>query len=206
MVMPRNGRCLMTSWTWCSAAICWRWTLTRRAAAAPPSAKLEPEAIEHVARTLLRRYGVVCWRLLEREAAWLPPWRELLRVYHRLEARGEIRGGRFVAGLSGEQFAVPEAIAALRQVRKREPDGLMVSLSALDPLNLVGTLLPGIKVPRQLGARVVLRDGVPLASLVAGHVELLAPLSPEDARAARKSLLREPDSSLPGDIAEPVSG
>jgi ATP-dependent Lhr-like helicase len=171
-----------------------RWTLTRRASAASASAKVEPEAIEHIARTLLRRYGVVCWRLLEREAAWLPPWRELLRVYHRLEARGELRGGRFVAGLSGEQFALAEAITVLRNVRKREHDGVMISLSALDPLNLVGTLLPGAKVPRQLGARVVLRDGLPLASLVAGNVELLTPLSPEDERAARKALLREPES------------
>jgi len=182
-----------------------RWTLTRRAAAAPPSAKIEPEAIEHVARTLLRRYGVVCWRLLEREAAWLPPWRELLRVYHRLEARGEIRGGRFVAGLSGEQFALPDAIAALRQVRKREPDGVLISLSALDPLNLVGTLLPGTKVPRQLGARVVLRDGVPLATLVGGNVELLAPLSPDDERAVRKALLREPDSTFAIEISAPTA-
>jgi ATP-dependent Lhr-like helicase len=171
-----------------------RWTLTRRASAASAPAKIEPEAIEHIARTLLRRYGVVCWRLLEREAAWLPPWRELLRVYHRLEARGELRGGRFVAGLSGEQFALAEAITVLRQVRKREHDGAMISLSALDPLNLVGTLLPGTKVPRQLGARVVLRDGLPLASLVAGNVELLTPLSTEDERAARKALLREPES------------
>ncbi len=171
-----------------------RWTLTRRAVVASMPAKIEPEAIEHIARTLLRRYGVVCWRLLEREAAWLPPWRDLLRVYHRLEARGELRGGRFVAGLSGEQFALAEAITVLRQVRKREHDGAMISLSALDPLNLVGTLLPGAKVPRQLGARLVLRDGLPLASLVAGNVELLTPLSPQDERAARKALLREPES------------
>ena len=85
-----------------------RWALARpaRAAAAPGHAD---DAVEHLARTLLRRYGVVFWRLLEREAAWLPPWRDLLRVYRRLEARGEIRGGRFVAGFSGEQFALPEA-------------------------------------------------------------------------------------------------
>ncbi len=171
-----------------------RWTLTRRTATVPVPVKIEPEAIEHIAHTLLRRYGVICWRLLEREAAWLPPWRDLLRVYHRLEARGELRGGRFVAGLSGEQFALPEAIAALRQVRKRAHDGAMISISALDPLNLVGTLLPGTKVPRQLGARVVLRDGLPLASLVAGNVELLTPLSVEDERAVRKALLREPES------------
>ncbi|HEX2595416.1 MAG TPA: ATP-dependent DNA helicase, partial [Luteimonas sp.] len=175
-----------------------RWTLTRRGAAADVA---PPEDIEHVARTLLRRYGVVCWRLLEREAAWLPPWRDLLRVYHRLEARGEIRGGRFVAGLSGEQFALPEAIAALRQVRKREADGAMVALSALDPLNLVGTLLPGAKVPRQFGARLVLRDGLPLGSLVAGTIDLSTGLSTDDERAVRKLLLREPDSTFPVEIA-----
>ena len=85
-----------------------------RAAPAPQRrhAAQADEAVEHLARTLLRRYGVVFWRLLEREAAWLPPWRDLLRVYRRLEARGEIRGGRFVAGFSGEQFALPEAVGA----------------------------------------------------------------------------------------------
>jgi ATP-dependent Lhr-like helicase len=171
-----------------------RWTLARREPDADTPAKLEPEAIEHIARTLLRRYGVVCWRLLEREAAWLPSWRELLRVYHRLEARGEIRGGRFVAGLSGEQFALPEAVAALRQVRKQAPDGELLVLSASDPLNLAGTVLPGSKVSRLPGARVLYRDGIALAALVSGEVELLTALSPEDERAARKALLREPDS------------
>ena len=66
----------------------------------------------------LGRYGVVFWRLVEREAAWLPPWRELLRVYRRLESHGEIRGGRFVAGFSGEQFALPEAVGLLRELRR----------------------------------------------------------------------------------------
>ena len=75
--------------------------------AGQPAAGGQSEAVEHLARTLLRRYGVVFWRLLEREAGWLPPWRDLLRVYRTLERRGEIRGGRFVAGFSGEQFACP---------------------------------------------------------------------------------------------------
>ena len=70
---------------------------------------------------LLLRYGVVFWRLLEREADWLPPWRDLLRVYRRLEARGEIRGGRFVAGFSGEQFALPDAVGALREAGASRP-------------------------------------------------------------------------------------
>ncbi len=97
-----------------------------RSIATPPPRKprrprVRARRLEHVAWTLLRRYGVVSWRLLEREADWLPPWRELLRVYHRLEARGEIRGGRFVAGLAGEQFALPEAVGLLREVRRQRP-------------------------------------------------------------------------------------
>ncbi|WP_147651235.1 DEAD/DEAH box helicase [Vulcaniibacterium gelatinicum] len=175
-----------------------RWTLTRRAPPAPAAGgagKPDPEAVEHIARTLLRRYGVVFWRLLEREAAWLPPWRELLRVYHRLEARGEIRGGRFVAGLSGEQFALPEAVGALRQARRRPDDGGILCLSAFDPLNLAGLVLPGEKVPRQPGARIAWRDGIALAALVAGEVRPLAPLSPGDARLVRKALLREPGAA-----------
>jgi ATP-dependent Lhr-like helicase len=91
----------------------------------------------------------------------------------------------------------------LRQVRKREPDGLLVSLSALDPLNLVGTLLPGNKVPRQLGARIVLRDGIVLGTLVAGTVDVPAPLPADDERAVRKALLREPDSTFPTEVATP---
>jgi ATP-dependent Lhr-like helicase len=169
-----------------------RWTLTRRTSDAT-AAKRDPADVEHVARVLLRRYGVVCWRLLEREAAWLPSWRELLRVYHRLEARGEVRGGRFVAGLSGEQFALPEAVAALRQVRRRANDGEALVVSANDPLNLAGTVLPGAKVPRLAGARVLYRDGIAQAALVAGEFQALATLSGDDERAFRRALLREPD-------------
>jgi ATP-dependent Lhr-like helicase len=131
--------------------------------------------------------------LLEREAAWLPSWRELLRVYHRLEARGEIRGGRFIAGLSGEQFALPEAVGALRHMRRKAPDGALLALSASDPLNLIGTVLPGSKVPRLPGARVLYRDGIALAALVAGNVELLTELSPQEERDVRRTLLREPE-------------
>ena len=177
-----------------------RWSLTRRDATAP-----DTDDTEHIARVLLRRYGVVGWRLLEREAGWLPPWRDLLRVYRRLEARGEIRGGRFVAGVSGEQFALPEAIGALRHVRRRAADGELVVLSAQDPLNLVGTLLPGVKVPRLPGARVAWRDGVPVGNLVAGAVELPDDLAPADAREVRRVLLREPASILPEAAALPAA-
>jgi len=176
-----------------------RWALIRRGnPAAATGSQPDPEATEHIARVLLRRYGVVCWRLLEREAGWLPPWRELLRVYHRLEARGEIRGGRFIAGLSGEQFALPEAIGLMRQVRQRSHDGTLVCLSAADPLNLVGTVLPGSKLPRLTGSRVLYRDGLPLGTLAAGEIEWLATLGPEEEQAARKVLLREPESVFAG--------
>ncbi|KQX01290.1 ATP-dependent DNA helicase [Massilia sp. Root418] len=137
--------------------------------------RLPPETLEYVAMTLLRRYGVMFWRLLEREASWLPSWRELLPVYHRLEARGEIRGGRFVAGYSGEQFALPEAIPLLREVRRREKTGSLVCISGVDPLNLCGTLLPGDKVPAVPGNRILFREGLPVATVVAGKISYLSP-------------------------------
>ncbi|MDE3736003.1 DEAD/DEAH box helicase [Pseudomonas resinovorans] len=168
-----------------------RWALLR-GKAEESNGKVPDEALEHVARTLLRRYGVVGWRLLEREADWLPPWRDLLRVFHRLEARGEIRGGRFVAGTSGEQFALPEAVGLLREVRKRPLEGSLVGLSACDPLNLVGTLLNGAKVPAVAGNRLLFRDGVPVATLVAGKVHLLQDADPSTANEWRAALIRQP--------------
>ena len=144
---------------------------------------------------LLRRYGVVCWRLLEREAGWLPSWRELLRVYHRLEARGEIRGGRFVAGLSGEQFALPEAVGLLREVRKRPAEGTLISLSACDPLNLLGTVLPGSKVPALAGNRLLFRDGVPVATLVAGKIQVLQETDAFTAGEWQAALIRQPGAT-----------
>jgi len=164
-----------------------RWTLVGRS-----RDPRQPGDVEHVARTLLRRYGVVFWRLLEREAQWLPPWRELVRVYQRLEARGEIRGGRFVAGLSGEQFALPEAIAPLRQARRRAaspPDWVCVSAS--DPANLLGTVLTGARVPRIPGARVLYRDGLPFATRMGDRIEWLqAPGADERALATKRLLGR----------------
>ena len=86
---------------------------------------------------------MVFWKLLQREADWLPPWREMLMCLRRLEARGEIRGGRFVAGFSGEQFALPEAVGLLRDARRKPASDELVSLSAADPLNLIGIITPG---------------------------------------------------------------
>ncbi len=150
-----------------------RWALLRRGPAAPIVDNKRPaptpgETLEHIAMTLLRRYGVVFWRLLDREAEWLPSWRELLRTFHRLEARGEIRGGRFVSGLAGEQFALPEAIPLLREVRRRAHDGSLIAVCGVDPLNLAGTLLPGMKVPALASNRLVYRDGLPVAAVIAG--------------------------------------
>jgi ATP-dependent helicase Lhr and Lhr-like helicase len=177
-----------------------RWALTRRARPGAPSlpspaggggsGRGDAEAVEHIAQTLLRRYGVVFWRLLEREAAGLPPWRDLLRVYRRLENRGDIRGGRFVAGFSGEQFALPEAIGLLREARRRPASGTMVSLSGADPLNLVGILTPGPRLAALTGNRLLYRDGVPIALLAAGAVQFIETLDAAAEWEAHKALLR----------------
>jgi ATP-dependent helicase Lhr and Lhr-like helicase len=143
-----------------------RWALLEGAAV--------PLALERRARALLRRYGVVFRRLLEREAG-APAWRDLLLVYRRLEARGEIRGGRFVAGMAGEQFALPEAVGQLRAVRREPGAGRLVGLSAADPLNLTGIITPGERVPALAPNRVLYEDGVPVLALVAGDVRWLAP-------------------------------
>jgi ATP-dependent Lhr-like helicase len=152
-----------------------RWSLTRRPrAAAEPAGALAAPHVEHIARVLLRRYGVLFRKLLEREDG-LPPWRELHYVLRRLEARGEVRGGRFVSGFSGEQFALPEAAAALRRAAA-EPGRERICISALDPLNLVGILTPGDKLPRLAGNRLVFEDGVPIALHSGGDVRYLADL------------------------------
>jgi ATP-dependent Lhr-like helicase len=168
-----------------------RWALVRPGRLSAEPARADDEAVEHVARTLLRRYGVVFWRLLEREADWLPPWRDLLRVYRRLEARGEIRGGRFVAGFSGEQYALPEAIGMLRDARRKDSAGALVSLSGADPLNLVGILTPGPRLAALTGNRLLLRDGLPIAMLAAGEVRFLETLDAASEWDAHKALLRQ---------------
>jgi ATP-dependent Lhr-like helicase len=167
-----------------------RWALARRARPIPGGAQDPGEAVEHLARTLLRRYGIVFWRLLEREAAWLPPWRDLLRVYRRLEARGDIRGGRFVAGFSGEQYALPEAIGRLREVRRKPGSGEFVSLSGADPLNLVGILTPGARLAALTGNRVLYRDGLPVALFAGGAAQFLEELDAATQWQAKKALLR----------------
>ncbi|TLZ07788.1 MAG: ATP-dependent DNA helicase, partial [Gammaproteobacteria bacterium] len=159
------------------------------------------ELVEHLVRTLLRRWGVVFWRLLAREAEWLPPWRDLLMCCRRLEARGEIRGGRFVAGFSGEQYAAPEAIALLREARRKPREGHYASLSGADPLNLVGILTPGARLPSLSGNRLLYRDGVPIALLAAGEVSFLEELAPQQQWEVRNLLLRRQVPAVLADLA-----
>jgi ATP-dependent Lhr-like helicase len=140
-----------------SQAATGRWSLLR-----PYEAEQRhPEWLEKMARQYLRRYGIVFRDLLTREPR-CPPWRELLQIYRRLEARGELRGGRFAQAFSGEQFALAQAVDAMRAVRKIPKAGEeRVSLSACDPLNLVGILTPGGRVPAAPQNRVAYVDGVP---------------------------------------------
>ncbi len=176
-----------------------RWSLTGRAGEG--GAESRAAAVEYAAWTLLRRYGVVFWRLLAQEPGWLPPWRDLLRVYRRLEARGEIRGGRFVAGFSGEQFALPDAVGLLREIRKRPKSGEWVSLSGADPLNLIGILTPGQRLAALTANRVVYRDGLPVAALIGGKTQVVTELEPGEQWEAEKRLVR---SAARGRLADLV--
>jgi len=166
-----------------------RWSCVARRAVHATEA--EDADIESVARTLLRRYGVVFKTLLARETI-TAPWRDLLRALRRLEARGDIRGGRFVAGFTGEQFALPEAVETLRRVRRAKPSGTVMTVSAADPLNVTGIICLGDRVPAAASTRVAFRDGVPVAIQSANRrAELLEPLAPEQEWAVRNALLRK---------------
>ena len=171
-----------------------RWSLLRRPAHTAPdagdSAASNGDAVELQAWVLLRRYGVVCKRVLARETK-LAPWRDLLRIYRRLEARGEIRGGRFVAGLSGEQFALPEAVGQLRAVRRSDPTGELIGISAADPLNLTGIVTPGERVSALGSSRVVYRDGIAVAALEKGAVRWLVPATGSEAVEIERVLVRK---------------
>jgi ATP-dependent Lhr-like helicase len=156
-----------------SAAHSGRWSLLR----ADQAAVTRESAVEAQARALLRRYGVVFRRLLLREAN-AAPWRELARVYRRLEARGEIRGGRFVSGMSGEQFALGDAVDRLREIRRTPPDGGLIVISAADPLNLAGIVTAGDRVRASASNRVAYVNGVPVAALEGDYIRTLAEIDP----------------------------
>ena len=138
-----------------------RWSLVRTPDHDPKLAdEFEDEVAEGVAHTLLARYGVVFRDLALRES-YTVPWRYVMRALRRLEARGVIRGGRFVIGVAGEQYALPEAVTLLREVRREPHDGTRITISAVDPVNLTGALLPGDRVPAQRGRTVTFVDGLP---------------------------------------------
>ena len=103
----------------------------------------------------------------------------MVRVLRRLEARGEIRGGRFVSGFVGEQFALPEAVEQLRKIKNAEPDGRLIAISACDPLNLAGIISPGPRVAAVVRNRLAIRDGVPIGSMENGLFVPLTNASPE---------------------------
>jgi ATP-dependent Lhr-like helicase len=163
-----------------------RWSILQRTTNAQNDAALT----EEVAWALLKRYGVVFKRLLEREGMALP-WRVLLRFYHRLEARGDIRGGRFVGGISGEQFALPEAIGMLRAIRRAGAQESLISVSAADPLNLVGIIIPGTRVTAHTSNRILYQDGAPIATLESGETRYLVELSRAMEWKARAALVRK---------------
>ncbi len=168
-----------------------RWSILRGATDMPAGVSTSnSESIEEVARVLLIRYGIVFKRLLEREGIAIP-WRVLLRTYHRLEARGEIRGGRFVAGISGEQFALPEAVGMVRAIRRAPALESLVSVSAADPLNLIGIITPGARVSTHAANRVLYRDGIPVAVLEAGDARFLIEMSTAQQWKVKSALVRK---------------
>jgi ATP-dependent Lhr-like helicase len=175
-----------------------RWSLLSH-----PKQESEDEAVQIAAWTYLRRYGVVFKRVLAREGVTIP-WRKLAMAYRRLEARGEIRGGRFVNGMSGEQFALPEAVSALRAARKDGPKGQLLSISAADPLNLVGIVTPGERVPALRKNRIVFADGVPLAALEGGTVRQLGEFGQYTSYEVERALVRR--RALPRALQDKASG
>jgi ATP-dependent Lhr-like helicase len=159
-----------------------RWSLLRPSGAPAaltddsPERRLADETRhEALARQYVKRYGVVFRDLLARETQ-APPWRDLLRIYRRLEMSGELRGGRFVGGFVGEQFAHPDAVEALRATRREPRRGEIVRLSACDPLNLVGIVTPGARVPAAMPNVVIFEDGVP--QLAGGAAPAASPAEP----------------------------
>ena len=168
-----------------------RWALIPRNEVDTAGARsTDGAAMDCIVHTLLKRYGIVFKRVLERETA-LPPWRYLLWALRRLEARGEVRGGRFVAGFSGEQFALPEAVTGLRKIKRCPPTNQLTTLSGADPLNLAGIISPGLRIPSNADNRVVYLDGEPIAVRLGGEVRLLKECDSTIECRARTALVRQ---------------
>ncbi len=166
-----------------------RWSLPRRVRAPESAEALGNPAADHIARVLLRRYGVVFRKLLERETG-LPPWRELFYVYRRMEARGEIRGGRFVSGFAGEQFALAEAVELLGNV-SRDDAVDQVSISAADPLNVSGSIMSSDAVKSLSGNRLLFEQGVVVAVQTGREIQFLKAVSEQSRWQFRYLLIRQ---------------
>ena len=150
----------------------------------------DDDATEAIARILLRRYGIVCRRVLARETG-LPPWYMLVRTYWRLEARGEVLGGRFVAGVPGEHFGLPEAVGLLRTAgSSKELGAEPVSLSAADPLNLEGIMTPGPRIPAVGSNRLLLKNGLVVATAIGKEVRIES--GHGEASVLKRILLKQP--------------
>ena len=177
-----------------------RWSVTRELGNLGEEELFHDQArLAVVCEALLRRYGVVFRGVLERESL-IPPWRYLLRYLRRMEDRGEVHGGRFVDGFSGEQFALPEAVGLLRRCGREPGERELKVVNATDPLNLGGIITPGVKTPAKAGNRILLVDGVPAARLLGDEVELLDRGSPLTRSEAERQLrvVRGIPSSLAG--------
>jgi ATP-dependent Lhr-like helicase len=168
----------------------------------------QQERLGTICQALLRRYGVVFRATLQRESL-LPPWRELLAHLRRMEDRGEVNGGRFVDGFSGEQFALPEAVGLLRRSRKEDSDSPFVVINAADPLNLGGIMTPGVKTPARVSNLILLENGVPAARWLGGELEMLNGSSREASAAAqsyfRAGLPRLPAQLAGGAVSQPLN-
>jgi ATP-dependent Lhr-like helicase len=140
-----------------------------------------------ICQSLLRRYGVVFRAVIQRETL-LPPWRELLNYFRRMEDRGEVRGGRFVDGFSGEQFALPEALGLLRQPVAASGKAIFTVISACDPLNLGGLIVRGVKTPAITGNRILLENGLPVARTMGDELDEFSGISDQARREARHRL------------------
>jgi ATP-dependent Lhr-like helicase len=164
-----------------------RWSLVRPVD--PEVKEVGYEALEAIIWIYLKRWGILFRSLMEKEA-FAPPWRILVRVLRRMELRGELRGGRFVTQVSGEQFALPETVDELRHVRHKPKSGKLISVSAADPLNLLGFILPGGRVAKLTTNRIAFQDGIPVAVLEGKEVRHLKESAPKEKWSIQEALVR----------------
>ena len=178
-----------------------RWSVAGTGFIDQPTSSLSnfgQQRLATICQSLLRRYGVVFRAVIQRETL-LPPWRDLLNYLRRMEDRGEVRGGRFVDGFSGEQFALPEALGLLRQPEDTNDKPLLTVISACDPLNLGGLIVPGVKTPSITGNRILLENGLPVARVIGEELQEFENISSQASREANRRLLVVrpwPNSSL----------